>query len=724
MDKFNQLYEELKGGEAGREEFQRIAKRKGEVVPEFQPTLPSEEPVIKSPLQMKLKKRPKWVEPEPTPGIDPDDYTGYHKLTFADFLAALNRCYILKQSFIVFGEPGIGKSAGVFEFGTKMALLKGKEPKKLTEMSEDDIDAFMKSEENRKKIFLMIDQRPSQMEPTDLQGIPDINSMKKYMDAKEPKWIYLLCLPGADGILFLDEVNQAREDLENALFRLILDREGFSAKLAKDVGIFSAGNIGEFWAPQDKMKGALGARFDMAVLYIQPQEWLDWADRQGINSLILDFVRVNPDEYFYQRPQEAGGGKTAYPNPRDFEKLSKEMELIDKEYAQYEAKNIEPPVDYIDAVYKAAQRKVWEPWASDFRTFLESMLEFDWKEVIKSPKQYTDLEKRDMAQVWAFLAYLKQMLIPIIRAVPVEKIKEGEINVPEVKTFEQIVNVLNNSNPDWIRVLVSQIKSQNEDWNRILISLILKGKYDPKIKKEALQAWKEHVDILLKAAGTKAEPAKYVESLTIDELIDCICETMTPANERPGRTIYSCARFGMKLTEEGIQELASDPLYSLLYAVKVKNAPFIEGEQAIKSVPEYGKVYENYFGNELKASQKKFNSFVADILNIYEQSDIPTDGPGMDAPGIGAPNIGGSTPLRIAIRNGLAVIEERYNIDFTDIGPEEVSLFEGRFAEVKAAVQSAINSSDVSEIEKGFTNQKLNKIDNLISLLVTLTAWY
>ena len=68
----------------------------------------------------------------------------------------------------------------------------------------------------------LIDIRLSQMEPTDLRGIP-------YRDGDRVLWSVPALLPdrerhGARGILFLDEITSAPPTVTAAAYQLILDR--------------------------------------------------------------------------------------------------------------------------------------------------------------------------------------------------------------------------------------------------------------------------------------------------------------------------------------------------------------------------------------------------------------------------------------------------------------------------------------------------------------------
>ena len=72
----------------------------------------------------------------------------------------------------------------------------------------------------------MTDIRLSQMEPSDLRGIP-------FRSGEHVEWAVPAMLPnvdrhGQDGILFLDEINAAPPSVSAAAYQLILDRRSAS----------------------------------------------------------------------------------------------------------------------------------------------------------------------------------------------------------------------------------------------------------------------------------------------------------------------------------------------------------------------------------------------------------------------------------------------------------------------------------------------------------------
>ena len=86
----------------------------------------------------------------------------------------------------------------------------------------------------------MTDIRLSQMEPSDLRGIP-------FRVGEHVEWAVPAMLPdasrhGPEGILFLDEINAAPPSVSAAAYQLILDRRLGEYRVPAGWAIFAAGN--------------------------------------------------------------------------------------------------------------------------------------------------------------------------------------------------------------------------------------------------------------------------------------------------------------------------------------------------------------------------------------------------------------------------------------------------------------------------------------------------
>ncbi|MCS6787552.1 MAG: MoxR family ATPase [Thiobacillaceae bacterium] len=160
----------------------------------------------------------------------------------------------------------------------------------------------------------LVDIRLSQMEPTDLRGIPF-----KTADDRV-KWSVPEMLPDPDtkepGILFLDEINAAPPSVSAAAYQLILDRRLGEYVMPKNWAIFAAGNRQGDRGVTYAMPAPLANRFTHYHVEPNLDDWVAWALENNIDERIIGFLRFRPDLLFRYDPAH---NPEAFPSPRSWE---------------------------------------------------------------------------------------------------------------------------------------------------------------------------------------------------------------------------------------------------------------------------------------------------------------------------------------------------------------------------------------------------------------------
>ena len=131
-----------------------------------------------------------------------------------------------------------------------------------------------------------IDLRLSLLEPGDLMGMPVIEDEKTVF--KKPAWFPK---PKTSGVLFLDELNRANEDILQAVFQLILDRRVNDHVLPEGWQVVCAGNYGKDFQVNE-LDAALMNRFCHVHLETDYKSWSDWANGK-INDKLSKIVVEN-----------------------------------------------------------------------------------------------------------------------------------------------------------------------------------------------------------------------------------------------------------------------------------------------------------------------------------------------------------------------------------------------------------------------------------------------
>ncbi|MFZ5557292.1 MAG: AAA family ATPase [Pseudomonadota bacterium] len=160
----------------------------------------------------------------------------------------------------------------------------------------------------------LIDLRLSQMEPTDLRGIP-------FRAGERVEWSVPSVLPdaprhGARGILFLDEITSAPPTVTAAAYQLILDRRLGEYRVPDGWAIFAAGNRQGDRGVTYVMPAPLANRFTHYEVEPHLDDWVAWAHRHAVDPRIIGFLRFRPDLLFDFDPAR---NPVAFPSPRSWE---------------------------------------------------------------------------------------------------------------------------------------------------------------------------------------------------------------------------------------------------------------------------------------------------------------------------------------------------------------------------------------------------------------------
>ena len=127
-------------------------------------------------------------------------------------------------------------------------------------------------------------------DPGDLIGIPNRNEATGKTEFMPPWWFPL---DGKPIVLFLDELNRARPEVLQTIMDLALNRTLAGRSLPEGSRIISAVNAGDQYQLTD-LDPALVSRFNVMTFHPTVQEWLLWADKNGVDARVKEFIRENP----------------------------------------------------------------------------------------------------------------------------------------------------------------------------------------------------------------------------------------------------------------------------------------------------------------------------------------------------------------------------------------------------------------------------------------------
>jgi hypothetical protein len=410
----------------------------------------------------------------PIGNIEQYEQTDLPTFNYKSLALYINFAYNSKQPLLIYGDPGIGKSEVVKGIAKQIADSKSKQYVNWSEASTTQKAEALK---NPSQYFVLIDVRANKLEPTDFVGIPDISSQAEYLETKQLKWIYFMSQPESDGILFLDEINQASPQVLRALYEVVNDRSAGGTPFSKEFTVISAGNLGsEFEEP---IPQALTNRFTAGVLIADPEGWLEWAEKTGIDKRIIAFVKAEPGTNFYAKPKNPDD---PFPTPRQLTKLSTKLKKL---YAYYgklakEGKSVEVPI--YKAIGDIASGLCGVFWARKFLVFLKHIRAFDFKQIIKN---VNTLSKESKDKLHALVVFV----VGKLRIATSGMIKNpNQPNPNDVEILEGVFKITNSLNKEWALILWNMIKRELPQPNfEEALKFSIKGNYDPATKTQFTQ---------------------------------------------------------------------------------------------------------------------------------------------------------------------------------------------------------------------------------------------
>lgn len=262
-----------------------------------------------------------------------------------------------KNSVMIWGSPGIGKSAVVKKICATSSYFVPADDE-LAEHSKLVAGVVGKRHLGRP----MFDVRLSLMSPTDIKGIPVFDS-----SAGDAVWImsgifpmdpsklaelrikllamgpdgraftslekkYVAGLRAQHGVVFLDELTQAPASVQVSAFGLVLDRRVNDYTVPASVDLIAASNKMTDKSGSNKMPAALYSRFShFSVDCPTVDSWVtDFAEPAGVELDIMAFLKGNPALFytFDSRNQTEDGSAGAYACPRTWEFLDRKLKVV------------------------------------------------------------------------------------------------------------------------------------------------------------------------------------------------------------------------------------------------------------------------------------------------------------------------------------------------------------------------------------------------------------
>lgn len=161
-------------------------------------------------------------------------------------------------------------------------------------------------------------------DPGDLIGLPEKNEKTGKTDFMLPYWFPT---DGKPVVLFLDELNRARPEVLQTIMDLTLNRKLAGKELPAGSRIISAVNNGNEYQLTD-LDPALVSRFNIYEFAPSVEDWINWADKSGVDSRVISFIKENP-EFLDSFENGEAENLERTPDRRSWERVSEILKNFD-----------------------------------------------------------------------------------------------------------------------------------------------------------------------------------------------------------------------------------------------------------------------------------------------------------------------------------------------------------------------------------------------------------
>ena len=425
---------------------------------------------------------------EPIMNYDDTELPVYN---YMNLKIALIDAYISRKALLVYGDPGIGKSDVIKsvckdmiapELGRKFVVWNQLSPDSMNEVMDHAAD-----------YFVLIDRRAAELEPVDLRGIDMPTSRHEYLNPKIPKWIWYMTLPNSGGLLFLDEINQASEQVLNAFFGVVLDRQAGDVTFSTDWNVAAAANLGAEHVTTRDIPRALTERFGTLMLVADPESWFEWAEAANIDTLIVQFVKSNPQDNFYVKPTD-GSAPNATPNPRNHASLSKQIRAIKKRYIHDQKAGKRPTESIYTVIERTACHTCGVSWGRKFGQFIEVFRKLNWIEMSNNADKYNT---KDISNLYAYILFVCDKAIKLygtdshnyaetkrLASIAVAdpnafKIEDWKPIWNDVEPFLKICKGMLKGRSDMFTTLLNMLNKRDRGVTATIASCVSKMKHEP-----------------------------------------------------------------------------------------------------------------------------------------------------------------------------------------------------------------------------------------------------
>jgi len=335
---------------------------------------------------------------------------------------------------MIWGAPGIGKTQIVEE------MVRAKGAGRLV-----DVQTSKMAPDDWALPYIMTKAAGEIFDVGLKQSLPDPKNPGRPVAMDIPKsWLPVYIPTGDDekdaqldaalgkGVVFLDELSRAKEEVQNTCLKLVNQRIIGDARIGSQWVIIAASNR-TIDDPETlpQWSAALGNRFQNINYVPKYEEWKEWAIGK-VDSRLLDFIEFHRDMFYTLDDEETMD--TPYASPRSWAAAGESIEALEKD-AKQEGYRINTSM--IEEVVSASVGKDVGVEVGKFFRLMDTFSKEDIRKVFTSPNK-APLPKKagtgfDLAEGSAFLSLV------------ISSSKGGELPPKEMENFCKYLVKLDNA---------------------------------------------------------------------------------------------------------------------------------------------------------------------------------------------------------------------------------------------------------------------------------------
>lgn len=263
----------------------------------------------------------------------------------ANLAVAIDTAYSINRPLMIWGPPGVGKTSLFNQAAARLNVP-------------------------------IIDWPLVLMDPVDMRGTPEQQFIKA-LNAKRTAWVPPIELPSdGEGIIFLDELAQARADTKNVAARFVLERCIGQYHLPPGWRIMAASNRMQDGSGTTPLPKHLDNRFWHQEFELSNEDWLVWADAHDIDFRAYAYIKYRPGALLDFDPKSKD---PAFASPRSWEMCSDIIKALDKDGTMMTSVAPEVRAEYFSGAVGKARGAEF----SGFLTVMDSLVSVD--EVFANP---------------------------------------------------------------------------------------------------------------------------------------------------------------------------------------------------------------------------------------------------------------------------------------------------------------------------------------------------